>query len=81
LIREEGDYFRRQPRTDLSKHSYNYEQFYRYTKMFREAKDKDQQVSKKFYKLVKYVQANSDKHEDNLVIKFRDTLGHRADLI
>jgi len=49
--------------------------------MFREAKDKDQQVSKKFYKLVKYVQANSDKHEDNLVIKFRDTLGHRADLI
>ena len=25
LIREEGDYFKRQPRVDLSKHSYNYE--------------------------------------------------------
>ena len=31
--------------------------------------------------MVKYVKANSEKHEDNLVIKLRDTLGHRADLI
>ena len=41
LVREEGDYMRRQPRLDISKLSYNFEQFGQYTKLFKEAKAKD----------------------------------------
>lgn len=55
LVREDGDYMRRQPRIDHSKLSYNFEQFRDYTKFFKEAKARDDQASQKFYKLVKYV--------------------------
>jgi hypothetical protein len=31
LVREEGDYMRRQPRVDPKKMTYNFEQYWRYT--------------------------------------------------
>jgi len=52
LVREEGDYFRRQTRVDIDKLSYNHEQFKRYTKIFREAKEKDDATSERFFKVL-----------------------------
>lgn len=45
LVREDGDYMRRQPRIDHSKLSYNFEQFRHYTKFFSEAKARDDKDS------------------------------------
>jgi len=60
MVREEGDYMKRQPRVDLAKLSYNYEQFKSYTIMHKSASKKDQIKSERFYKLVKYVKANRE---------------------
>lgn len=51
----------RQPRLDLSKLQYNYEQFREYTALYEEAKKKDDKESREFYKMVKYSLANKDK--------------------
>jgi hypothetical protein len=45
----------RQPRVDLSKYNYNFEQFREYTKLYEKAKNKDQEELTQFYKMVKYV--------------------------
>lgn len=58
LIREDGDYMKRQPRIDHSRLSYNFEQFSQYMWYFKQAKERDDQEQRKFYKLVKYVKAN-----------------------
>lgn len=55
LIKEEGDYYRRQPRVDIENLSYNFEQFKRYTKTLKEAKEKDDFESQRFYKMLAYV--------------------------
>ena len=38
LVREEGDYFKRQPRVDIVKMNYNFEQYRRYTDDYNKAK-------------------------------------------
>lgn len=58
LIRHSEDYFRRQPRVDPAKLSYNYEQYRRYTKNLQQAKLKDDFESARFYKMLKYVKDN-----------------------
>ena len=79
---EPGDYMRRQPRVDLSKLSYNFEQFDGYSTKLWEAKMQDDEKSQKFYKLVKYVKAKVEKNEtDVLVHDFTVTRGLRPDLI
>lgn len=60
LVREKGDYFKRQPRVDLDSYGYNHEQFKRYTKEFKHAKEADDRKSREFYKLVRYVKENKD---------------------
>lgn len=51
----------RQPRLDITKLQYNYEQFREYTALYEEAKKKDDKESRQFYKMVKYSLANKDK--------------------
>ena len=72
---------RRQPRLDLSKHNYNFEQFRRYTAAYRKAKRLDDAQSQKFYKMVKYVKANIANERDPLVHKLTQVQGLRADLV
>ena len=60
LVREEGDYMRRQPRVVPDKLSYNVEQYGRYAKQLSAATKKDQAKSESFYKMVKYVKKNKD---------------------
>jgi hypothetical protein len=55
------NYMTRQPRIDLSKYQYNYEQFRQYTAFYEEARKKDLEESRQFYKMVKYSLANKDK--------------------
>jgi len=81
LIREEGDYFKRQPRVDITKMNYNFEQYRRYTKDFNKAKQIDDENSLGFYKLVKYVKKNIANDTDPLVHKFTVADGFRPDLI
>ena len=52
---EKDGYFYRQPRIDMKKENYNFEQYSRYTKMYEDAKEKDDKVSMQLYKLIKYV--------------------------
>jgi len=78
---EPGDYMRRQPRVDPSKLSYNFEQFDGYSQRLWEAKMQDDEKSRKFYKLVKYVKANASNDKDALVRDFTVTRGFRSDLI
>ncbi len=46
---------KRQPRLNLAKKNFNFEEYKPYIQMYEEAKEKDDQESKNFYKLVKYV--------------------------
>lgn len=73
LIRDEGDLYRRQPRIDPTKLSYNFEQYKRYTKLLGEAKVKDDDEQKSFYKMVKYVKDNQsnlkDAHVRELILR------------
>lgn len=39
---EREGYMKRQPRLDLSKYNYNFEQFSQYTQLYEQAKKKDQ---------------------------------------
>lgn len=64
LIREEDDYFKRQPRVDQTKLNYNFEQFKRYTKLLDTAVAKDNYQSRRFYKMVHYVKENIDNLDD-----------------
>lgn len=43
LVREEGDYMRRQPRLKQDELSYNFEQYGRYSEMLSKAAKKDQE--------------------------------------
>lgn len=70
MERERGDFMRRQPRIDPEKLSYNFEQYSRYTTILAGAKRVDDERSRKFYKLVKYVKKNKDKETDALVYDF-----------
>ncbi len=81
LIREEGDYFKRQPRVDIAKMNYNFEQYRRYTDDYKKAKQIDDANTLGFYKLVKYVKKNQANVTDPLVHKFAVADGFRADLI
>ena len=72
LEREEGDYMRRQPRIDPNKLSYNFEQYKRYTAQIRKAKSIDDEKSRRFYQIVKYVKANKDNTGDNIVKDFTE---------
>ena len=72
------NYMMRQPRLDLSKHQYNYEQFREYTALYEEAKAKDDESVRQFYKMVKYSTENKDKN-DKSAIAFAKTF--RLDLI
>lgn len=58
---------KRQPRTDLSKHNYNHEQFKEYTTLYEEASRKDKEELRYFYKMVKYARVNVDKGDKSAV--------------
>lgn len=68
------DYLKRQPRVNVRAMNYNFEQFKEYTKIYEDARVKDDKQSEKFWKLVKYVQANVDengkpKELSNLIVR------------
>lgn len=71
---------KRQPRLDLKKSvgNYNYEQFREYTELYEEAKKKDDEELRQFYKMVKYARLNADKN-DKSAISFAKK--YRLDLI
>lgn len=73
-------YMKRQPRLDLKKTvgNYNYEQFREYTELYEEAKKKDDEDLKQFYKMVKYTKLNADKG-DKSAMSFAKK--YRVDLI
>lgn len=73
-------YMKRQPRVDLKKDvgNYNYEQFREYTALYEEAKKKDDESLRQFYKMVKYSRLNQDKN-DKSAIAFAKK--YRLDLI
>ena len=81
LQREEGDYFKRQPRVNLDELSYNHEQYKRYTKIFKEAKEKDDQHSKRFFKILRYVKEHRHDEQDELVRQFVSVDGFVPELI
>ena len=56
---------KRQPRLDLKKDvgNYNYEQFREYTALYDEAKVRDDEELRQFYKMVKYAKLNQDKND------------------
>ena len=64
---EKEGYMKRQPRTDLSKHNYNHEQFKEYTTLYEEASRKDKEELRYFYKMVKYARVNVDKGDKSAV--------------
>ena len=47
----------RQPRFDLKKHNFNFEEYDRYIDMFERASHADKEASIQFYKMVKYARA------------------------
>ena len=53
---ERVGYMERQPR-NIIKSNYNYEQFKEYTKQYKDAMKKDEEKSREFYKMVKYVKS------------------------
>ena len=61
---------RRQPRLNPDALSYNFEQYSRYSADLARAKKVDDEKSRKFYKLVKYVKKNIDTPNDVLVYDF-----------
>lgn len=67
---EKEGYMKRQPRFDLTKHSYNYEQFRQFTQLYEEAWRKDRSQLTKFYKMVNYVKAHPDS-KDTAAVNFR----------
>lgn len=62
---ERTGYMTRQPRLDLSKYNYNYEQFKQYTSLYEEARAKDKEGLRQFYKMVKYSLAYKDKGDQS----------------
>lgn len=81
LIREEGDLFRRQPRVDSRKLCYNFEQYKNYTEMFKKASEKDKEVSRRFYKMVRYVQENQTNLKDSAVREFIAVKGYDPNMV
>lgn len=81
LVREEGDYFRRQPRVDPAKLNFNYEQYKRFSKDFSVAKAKDDFESQRFYKMIAYIKAHKDNKRDPWVDQFMVKEGHNPDMI
>ena len=53
----------RQPRFDLRKHNFNFEEYDKYIKMYEEADALDKEKSKQFYRLVKYVKEHTDSED------------------
>jgi len=79
-------YMNRQPRMDLRTKNFNFEAHERYTSIYEQARQKDEENSTQFYKLVKYVKNQLENSGDsraaqrNLVV--RDFLNkYRIDLI
>ena len=72
---------RRQPRLNPDELSYNFEQYGRYTTTLARAKKVDDERSRKFYKLVKYVKKNIDTPNDALVHDFTVNKQYDPDLI
>ena len=50
---------KREPRANLQKRNFNFEEFKNYSAMYEQARVKDENQSKEFYKLVKYVAAKT----------------------
>ena len=71
----------RQPRINLDTLSYNFEQYSRYTEILAGAKKVDDERSRKFYKLVKYVKKHKDNEKDALVYDFTVNKEFDPDLI
>jgi hypothetical protein len=68
------NYMQRQPRVDLTKYNYNYEQYREFTHLYEEAKKKDDEELNYFYKMVKYSKINADKGDKSAMAfakKFR----------
>ena len=74
-------YMSRQPRFDLRKHNFNFEEYDRYIDMYEQASKKDKEESIKFYKMVKYVKQNADNETDPVVRKFMIEQGNDPFLI
>jgi hypothetical protein len=73
-------YMRRQPRLDLKKTvgNYNYEQFKEYTQLYDEAKKKDSEELRQFFKMVKYARLNAEKGDKSAMAFAKK---YRLDLI
>ena len=56
-------YMSRQPRFDLRKHNFNFEEYDKYIKMYEEADALDKEKSKQFYRLVNYVKEHTDSED------------------
>lgn len=81
LERNRGDYMKRQPRVNSEELSYNFEQYGRYSKMLSRAKKIDDEKSRTFYKIVKYVKKNIENESDVIVRDFTVIKGFEPDLI
>lgn len=81
IERNRGDYMYRQPRVKPAELSYNFEQYGRYSKMLARAARIDDEKSRNFYKMVKYVKKNVDDKGDAIVRDFTVTKGYDPALI
>ena len=64
----------RQPRVDISRYNYNFEQFKQFTQTYEKARAKDKEELRQFYKMVKYAKAfegKDDRAAVNFATKFR----------
>ena len=73
-------YMSRQPRFDLRKHNFNFEEYDRYIEMFEQASREDREASAQFYKMVKYVRSKVEAGETNLLVD-NFTKKYKLDLI
>lgn len=65
------NYMKRQPRMDLRVRNFNFEEYKPYIEMYEDSRTKDEEDSKNFYKLVKYVLARkgTDEERTNSTVK------------
>lgn len=71
---EEVDYMKRQPRAQVERMNYNFEQFRKYTHLYDRAKRRDEEESQAFFKLVKYVKekrelGHSATHREKMIVR------------
>ena len=59
----------RQPRFDLRKHNFNFEDYDRYIDLYEKATNEDHKANAQFYKMVKYARAKIEANEPNIHVE------------